>query len=201
MLGGKEVNTLQVSVHNIQHVGWKSVLGVGLMCMVVGLSTASWAASAREIDASVDTILEQFQKDVSGASTLLETAKGVLTFPRILKAGFVFGGEYGEGAIRIGGKSVDYYNLVAASFGFQFGAQAKTVIMAFMEEGALAKFRNASGWEVGVDASVAIIAIGAGASVDTTKLNEPIVAFVFDQKGLMYNLSLEGSKITKLDKK
>lgn len=158
------------------------------------------AASAKEIDASVDVILDKFKKDVTGAEDLLKSAKGVLTFPRVFKGGFVFGGEYGEGALQVGGKTVDYYSVAAGSWGLQLGGQVKTVILAFMQEDALKQFRNASGWKVGVDGSVAVIAIGAGASVDTAKINEPIVAFVFDQKGLMYNLTLEGSKFTKLNK-
>ncbi|GAG21010.1 unnamed protein product, partial [marine sediment metagenome] len=126
--------------------------------------------------------------------------KGVLVFPKVFKAGFGIGGEYGEGALRIKDKTVDYYNTTAASIGFQLGGQKKTIIIAFMQEDALKKFREASGWKVGVDASVAVIAIGAGGAIDTASINEPIIAFVLDQKGLMYNLTLEGSKITKMQK-
>ena len=121
-------------------------------------------------------------------------------FPKVIKAGVGFGGEYGEGALRIGGKTVDYYNTLAGSFGLQFGAQAKTIVIVFLNEDALKGFRNSDGWKVGVDGSVAVITIGAGTSLDSSKLNEPIVGFVLDQKGLMYNLTLEGSKITKINK-
>jgi len=159
------------------------------------------AATAKEIDVSVDVALENFQKEVKGSEEFLKTAKGVLIFPSVLKAGFGVGGEYGEGALRIDGKSVDYYNTVAGSFGFQFGAQAKTIILVFIQEDALTSFRSAKGWEVGADGSVALVNLGAGGSIDTTNIKDPIVAFVFGQKGLMYNLTLEGSKFTKLDKK
>jgi lipid-binding SYLF domain-containing protein len=175
--------------------------GIGL-----ALLTGSWgadsafAASAREIDVSVDVALEKFEADVSGAKQLLASAKGVLMFPKVIKAGFGFGGEYGEGAMRIGGKTVDYYNTIAGSFGLQFGAQAKTIMLVFLDEGALNQFRESKGWKAGVDGSVAVIAIGAGTSLDTTKLNNPIVGFVLDQKGLMYNLTLEGSKFSKINK-
>ncbi len=158
------------------------------------------AASAKEIDTSVEVILDKFKKDVTGAEDILKSAKAVLTFPRVYKGGFVFGGEYGEGALQVNGKTVDYYSVAAASFGFQLGGQVKTIILAFMQKDALEQFQKASGWQVGVDGSVAVIAIGAGGSVDTTKTNEPIVAFIFDQKGLMYNLTLEGSKFSQLDK-
>ena len=130
----------------------------------------------------------------------MRTAKGVLVFPKVYKAGIGIGGEYGEGALRIGGKTVDYYNTVAASIGFQLGAQAKTIILVFMERDALKKFRASEGWEVGVDGSVAIIDIGAGGTIDSTSIKDPIVGFVLSQKGLMFNLTLEGSKFTKLEK-
>jgi lipid-binding SYLF domain-containing protein len=157
--------------------------------------------TAREIDVSVDVALENFEKEIQGGKEFLRGAKGVLVFPKVIKAGVGIGGEYGEGALRIGGKTVDYYNTAAASIGFQLGAQAKSVILVFMQQEALKKFRNSAGWEVGVDGSVALITLGAGGSIDTTKIKDPIVGFVFGQKGLMYNLTLEGSKFTKVDKK
>ncbi len=125
----------------------------------------------------------------------------MLLLPHVIKAGFGFGGEYGEGALRVDGKSVDYYNIASASFGFQFGAQEKTVVLVFMNEDALNGFRRGEGWKAGVDGSVALVTLGADAAVDTTKIKDPIVGFVFGQKGLMYNLTLEGSKFTKLDKR
>ena len=100
--------------------------------------------------------------------------------------------------MRINGKTVDYYSTAAASIGFQLGAQAKTVILVFMQDKALKNFRDSSGWEAGVDGSVALVELGAGGSIDTTNIKDPIVGFVFSNKGLMYNLTLEGSKFTKL---
>jgi len=164
------------------------------------LAKHSYAATAKEIDVSVDVALERFQKEVSGANDFLQSAKGVLVFPSVYKAGFVVGGEYGEGALRIDGKTVDYYSTVAGSWGLQLGAQKKTVILVFMQNEALKKFRNSEGWKAGVDGSVALITVGVGGSIDTTKIKDPIVGFVFGQKGLMYNLTLEGSKYTKLEK-
>ena len=108
------------------------------------------------------------------------------------------GGEYGEGALRMGGKTVDYYNTAAASIGFQLGAQSKRVIIVFMENEALKKFRASQGWEAGVDGSVALVEMGTGGSIDTYNIKDPIVGFVFGNKGLMYNLTLEGSKYTKI---
>ena len=174
-----------------------TVLLVGFMCGV--MVDGAIAATAEKIDADVNACLKNFE-DIGGAREVIKKAKGVLVFPKVFKAGFGIGGEYGEGALRIKGKTVGYYNTAAASLGFQFGGQKKTIIIAFMQKDALKKFRQASGWKVGVDASVAVIAVGAGGAIDTASINEPIIAFVLDQKGLMYNLTLEGSKITKMVK-
>ena len=163
-------------------------------------SHVAQAATAKEIDVSVEVALDRFKNDVKGASEFLANAKGVLVIPNVIRVGFGLGGEYGEGALIVGGKTVDYYNTVAASFGFQIGAQSKNIIIIFMEETALTKFRDSLGWRAGVDGSVALIDQGAGSSVDTNNLQHPIVGFVFGLKGLMVNLSLEGSKFTKLIK-
>jgi len=175
------------------------VIGLALLAGCWGADVAK-AATAREIDVSVDVALENFEKDVAGSKPFLAGAKGLLVFPKVIKAGVGFGGEYGEGALRIGGKTVDYYNTMAASFGLQFGAQAKTIVIVFLNEDALKGFRSSDGWKVGVDGSVAVITIGAGTSLDSSKVNEPIVGFVLDQKGLMYNLTLEGAKFSKMKK-
>ena len=157
------------------------------------------AASAAEIDADVAGALDAFQK-IEGAPAFLGIARGVLVFPKVYKAGIGVGGEYGEGALRVGGKTVDYYSTAAASIGFQLGAQSKSIFVIFTDEAALAKFRASEGWKVGVDGSVALIDIGVGKTVDTNNIEDPVIGFVFGQKGLMYNLTLEGSKFTKLKK-
>ena len=168
-----------------------------ILSMISGAGTAL-AKSAKEIDISVDVALEQFEEDIKGGKEFLNSAKGVLVFPSVIKAGIGVGGEYGEGALRIGGKTADYYSTAAASIGFQLGAQSKRVIVVFMQEAALKKFRESQGWEAGVDGSVALIKLGAGGTIDTTNIKSPIVGFVFSNKGLMYNLTLEGSKYTKI---
>jgi len=119
-------------------------------------------------------------------------------FPSVIKAGFGIGGEYGEGALRVGGATVEYYSTVAASIGFQLGAQSKAVFLVFMQDEALQSFREANGWKVGVDGSVAIIEIGAGASLDTVNFEDPILGFILTNAGLMFNATLEGSKYTKI---
>lgn len=158
------------------------------------------AADAHEIDQRTNKALNILYDDVRGSRSLVSKARGVLVFPHVYKAAIGIGGEYGEGALRVGGRTVDYYNIVSASYGFQLGAQRKSIIMLFMEPGALEHFRNSRNFKVGADASVALIKVGAEATVDTKTMNKPIMAFVIDQNGLMYDLSLEGSKITKIDK-
>ncbi|HPJ92894.1 MAG TPA: YSC84-related protein [Deltaproteobacteria bacterium] len=169
-----------------------------LLAVAVGETNA---ATAKEIDVSVDVALDNFVKQVRGGTEFLNSAKGVLVFPNVYKAGlFWLGGEYGEGALRIGGRTVDYYNTVAGAIGPQLGAQKKTLILVFMQDEALNKFRKGEGWEIGVDGSVALINVGVGETIDTTTIKEPIVAFVFNQQGLMGNITLEGAKFTKLNK-
>lgn len=177
---------------------WARAWAVWFALVIAGLPLAASAKSAAEIDAEVDAALGEFRETVKGSEGLLAKADGVLVFPSVIKAGIGIGGEYGEGALRVGGETVDYYSTAAASIGFQLGAQAKTVILVFLDPDALAKFRNSSGWEVGVDGSVALIEVGAGGAINTANIQSPIVGFVIGQKGLMYNLTLEGTKMTKV---
>jgi lipid-binding SYLF domain-containing protein len=171
-----------------------------MLLSVFIFSMNTHAASSVEIDIEVEAAIKKFKVEVAGADKFLAKAEGVLVFPDVVKAGFGIGGEYGEGALLIKGKTVDYYNTAAASIGFQFGAQFKTVMLIFLKKDALKKFRNSSGWEAGVDGSVALIELGAAKDINSINIEDPIVGFVFSNKGLMYNLTLEGSKITKLDK-
>lgn len=158
------------------------------------------AASAYEIDVGVDETLDRFFYRIGGARELAHKAVGILVFPSIVKAGFGFGGEYGEGALRIRGRTAGYYNTLSASFGFQLGVQERSVIIMFMTPEALDQFRRTAGWKVGVDGSVAIVTLGVGGSIDTNKITSPVVGFILDPKGLMYNLTLEGSKISRIDR-
>jgi lipid-binding SYLF domain-containing protein len=174
--------------------------GIALIAafMLLAANGLAKAASAGEINASVNATLDRFYRQIPGARELSARATGVLVFPTVLKAGFGVGGEYGEGAMRVGGKTVG--NTISASFGFQLGAQARSVIIMFMTPEALAGFRRVEGFKVGVDGSVAIIVVGAGGSIDTDKVTSPVIGFILDPKGLMYNLTLEGSKITRISR-
>jgi len=175
------------------------IIIIALVVIFAGFSMVDMAkaVTAETINVGVTKSLDRL-KAIGGGQTVINKAEGLLVFPSVFKAGIGIGGEYGEGALVIDGKSVDYYSTAAASIGFQLGAQKKTIILAFMDKKALENFRSSMGWKIGADASVAVIALGADGSIDTSKLNQPIVAFVFDPKGLMYNLTLEGAKITKL---
>ena len=173
-----------------------AALVVGLIVMFCFVPVC-YAATAKEIDANVDAALKLFDQ-VKGGKELLQKAKGVLVLPGVFKAGFIVGGEYGDGALRIGGKTVDYYSIAAGSFGLQIGAQKKNVIIVFTDEEALKSFRASAGWKVGADGSVAALNVGAGSSVDLVQAKETIVSVIFDQRGLMANATIEGAKLTKI---
>ena len=177
---------------------------MGLLAVALTLATAQTAqagATAAEIDAGVKKALNKFSTDVKGGKEFLDSAKGVLVFPKIYKGGFVVGAEGGEGALLSGGQTLEYYATGGISWGLQLGAQSKVVVIAFMTQEALEKFRKSSGWKVGVDGSVAMVDVGAGKSLDTKTIKDPVVGFVFGQKGLMANLTLEGSKFEKITPK
>jgi lipid-binding SYLF domain-containing protein len=166
----------------------------------MGCTSAPTREEARISDAKVDATLAHLQQEVKDASNLLHMAKGVLVFPGVLEGAFWGGAEYGsDGALRIGGRTVDYYNIAALSFGAQFGAQQKDVIFLFMDSNALQDFRKSAGWTVGLDGKVTLVTVGAEGSINSQIYNKPILAFVVDQKGLIAGVSLEGAKITKRD--
>jgi lipid-binding SYLF domain-containing protein len=168
--------------------------------MLVLTSSFASAATRDVIDAKVKAALATFAKESPAGMELMEKAAGVLVFPDVIKVGFGVGGEYGEGSLLIDGETQAYYATAAGSFGFQLGAQFKAELIMFMTEAALEGFRASNGWEAGVDGSVAVVTVGVGGTIDTNTVQQPIVAFVFSNRGLMYNLTLEGSKITKIDR-
>lgn len=172
---------------------------IGVIAAIL-FTSPGLAASADKIDRESNKALQIFREEVNGAEVFLTQAAGYLVFPRVIKIGIGIGAETGEGVLRVGGKTVAYYRTSAGSIGFQLGAQAKSMVIAFMTKDALDKFRNSSGWKVGVDGSIALIDLGVGKTIDSTNLLDPVVGFIFGSKGLMYNLTLEGSKFTKLDK-
>ena len=164
------------------------------------LPSVSQAKTAQEIDASVNAAMQRFDQQVKGGAEFLATAKGVLVLPEVVKAAFVFGGQYGEGALRVGGQTFGYYSYGGGSWGASIGIQTKDIILVFRDPEALKNFENSSGWRAGVDGSVTLVNVGAGTDLSTMQINQPIVGFVVGQKGLMFDVSLTGSKITKLQR-
>ena len=158
------------------------------------------AASKEEIDAETREAVQAFYKHTAAGHELAKKAAAMLVFPNVIKAGIGIGGEYGEGALLVKGKTAAYYSIAAASIGFQLGAQARSQIVLFMNDKVLGDFRNSQGWKAGVDGSVALATLGAGGSIDSETAKKPIIGFIFSNKGLMYNLTFEGSKITRIDK-
>ena len=152
-----------------------------------------------QIDEGVDSTLSRLYSQVNGSRELVAKADGVLVFPRVIAAGLVVGGEYGKGALRIKGRHAGYYSLTSVSIGFQAGAQSKAIVVLFMTKEALDKFRASPGWDVGADASVALVKVGANGSIDTTTATNPVQVIVLTNAGLMANLNLEGTKISRLD--
>lgn len=165
---------------------------------ILGTGVTSDVAARGDLDAEVQSTLRQFHRQVRGTRELVASAAAVLVFPTVVKAGIGIGGEYGEGVLLARGRPPEYYNTASASVGFQLGAQARSIIIVFMTEDALAGFQRVNGWKVGVDGSVTLINVGAAGSLDTSRIASPIVGFIFDGKGLMYNLTLEGSKISRM---
>lgn len=158
------------------------------------------AASRVEIDAKSAEALEAFYRHTSAGRELARKAHGVLIFPEVVKAGIGIGGEYGEGKLMSGDKTLGYYNIVSASIGFQLGAQLRSVVILFMTKEAYDAFLKTEGWKAGVDGSVAIASLGAGGEIDTNTVREPVIGFIFSNRGLMYNLTLEGSKISRINR-
>ena len=168
--------------------------------VLLAFATLASAASKDEIDAEVKEAIGNFYKSTSAGEELSKKAAGMLVFPNVIKAGVGVGGEFGEGALVVKGKTVAYYNIAAASIGFQLGAQARSQVVLFMNDKVLGKFRDSKGWKAGVDGSVALATLGAGGAIDTETAKKPIIGFIFSNKGLMYNLTFEGSKITRINK-
>ena len=162
------------------------------------LATESDAAKRQEIDAKVRGTLSRLYGTVKGSKELVSKANGVLVFPSVLKVGFIAGGEYGEGSLHVGGKTVGYYSTVSGSFGLQAGAQSKAVIFLFMTHDALSSFRNSKGWSVGGEGSVALLKVGANGVIDTTTATAPVEAIVLTNAGLMGDVSLSGTKVSRL---
>jgi lipid-binding SYLF domain-containing protein len=164
------------------------------------LSAASFSASKAQIDERVHVTMHKFYALNPQNKDLVERAKGILVFPRITKGGIGVGGQFGEGVLRIDGKTDGYYSVSSASVGLTLGLAKHSEIILFMTQEALDKFTTSHGWSIGADTGVAVLSKGAGGAYDTETLQRPILGFVFGEKGLIGDVSLEGTKINKLDR-
>jgi lipid-binding SYLF domain-containing protein len=171
------------------------VVGVGVM-----LAAPAWAETAAEIDAGVEAARDACAANVAGCEAAAEKAQGMLVFPKVTKGAIGIGGSYGEGALIVDDKPAGYYSTAAASIGLQLGGETFSQIIMFMTPAALEGFRNSSGWEAGANAKVTMVDQGKAADIRSIIADNPVIAFVFGQQGLMGDLSVEGAKITKLDR-
>lgn len=176
----------------------RTVLSIMLLTLTLVPLRSALAASASEINRDVAASLATLYQTTPGAKTLASKAKGILVFPNIVKAGLIVGGQYGDGALREKGKTVAYYRSIAGSFGLQAGVQSFGYVLLFMDHASLRYLEESEGWEIGTGPSVVILDKGFAKNLSSTTLQKGVYAFIFDQKGLMAGIGLQGSKITKI---
>lgn len=183
----------------------KARLGAGLLAVALAMTvtisaTPAFAASAAEINREVDAAVASMSAAVPDTRKLASQAKAVLVFPNIVKAGFLFGAQYGEGALRQRGKTVGYYNTAAASYGLQAGAQKFGYALFFMTDSAVKYLNDSGGFELGMGPSIVVLDTGTATAFTSSTIQSDIYAVFFDQRGLMAGLGLQGSKISRMDK-
>jgi lipid-binding SYLF domain-containing protein len=186
-----------------RHVIAAATLGLALAlgaCSTTSADRGGPTASEKRasIDTDVTAALSKLYAQDPESRALVSKARGVLVFPKVVSAGFVVGGSYGQGSLLVGGQPVGYYSTTAGSVGLLAGADSKAVYILFMTDESLNKFRASNGWTAGADASVSLINTGASASVDTQTGKQPVVGYVLTNAGLMANLALDGTKISRL---
>jgi lipid-binding SYLF domain-containing protein len=195
---GEEMNShLDVRLEGVTRTVWAVAAAIALS---IGPDPAS-AAGASEISRDAQAALKNLYATVPAAKTVGAKAQAVLVFPKITKAGLGVGGQYGDGALIKGGKTVAYYNTSGLSTGLQAGAQQYGYAMFFMNDAALKQLDKSEGFEVGVGPSIVVMDDGKAKTTTTTTMKDDIYAFIFSQKGLMAGLGLQGNKITKINPK
>jgi lipid-binding SYLF domain-containing protein len=192
--------TQEATMHKRHFLATLGLAAVLAACSTTSPNVASDPSAKRNsIDANVSGAMDKLYSQVTGSRELVEKARGVLVFPSVVSAGFVVGGSYGQGALRVHGQTQGYYSTTAGSVGLLAGADSKAVYILFMNDESLDKFRASNGWTAGADASVSIIKAGADASVDTETMKQPVIGYVLTNAGLMANLSIDGTKVSKLN--
>jgi lipid-binding SYLF domain-containing protein len=166
--------------------------------LTLGSPRSLQAATAEELDSEANNALQTLYRTTPAARDMARVAKGILVFPRIVKGGFIFGGQYGEGALRVGGKTTGYYRSIAASYGLQAGAQTFGYALFFLDDASLRYLKDSDGWEIGVGPSIVIMDEGKARSFSTTTAKSGVYAFFFSQHGLMAGLGITGSKISEI---
>jgi lipid-binding SYLF domain-containing protein len=179
-------------------VAKRSLLALTMAAVLTLHAAPVLAASAKEIDRKATKALQKLYASTPEAKKLAAKAKGILIFPDIVKGGFIIGGQFGDGALRVNGTTVNYYRSVAGSYGLQAGVQSFGYAMMFMDDASLAYLDQSDGWEIGSGPSVVVVDKGAGKTLSSTTLRSGVYAFIFGQKGLMAGVGLQGSKITKI---
>jgi len=169
-----------------------------VLFILLAIPLTSFAKSSAEIDAAIDSALERFSEEIQGSDSYLDGSRGILVIPKMIKAGVILGMEYGEGALIVDDVKVQYFRAFTTSLGLQVGVGSKDLIILFFDDTAMDDFLYSSGWEVGVDGSIAFLSMGIGGSIDTIESQDPIVGFVFGHKGLIAGMSMEGTKFTKI---
>ncbi len=168
-------------------------------CSTTGSRAAADPSSQRaSIAASAETAMQRLASQIPSSQPLVEKARGVAVFPSVLSAGLGVGGSYGEGALMVDGRIVDYYETISGSVGLLAGAESKALYLLFMDDASLARFRNAPNWTVGADASVTVLDIGATAQIDSKTIQRPVIGYALTNQGLMANLSLDGTRFSKM---
>ena len=177
---------------------FKGFLILTILNFSMSFSNFTFAKNTIEIDAAIESALTRFKDEITGSQAYLDGARGTLVIPRMIKAGVILGMEYGEGALIVDGIKVQYYRAFSTSLGIQLGVGAKDLVILFFDDDAMDDFLYSSGWQAGVDGTVALWNMGAGGSIDTTESQDPIVGFVFGHKGIIAGVSMEGTKFTKI---
>ena len=177
---------------------FKGFLILTILNFSMSFSNFTFAKNTIEIDAAIESALTRFTDEITGSQAFLDGARGTLVIPRMIKAGVILGMEYGEGALIVDGIKVQYYRAFSTSLGIQLGVGAKDLVILFFDDDAMDDFLYSSGWQAGVDGTIALWNMGVGGSIDTTESQDPIVGFVFGHKGIIAGLSMEGTKFTKI---
>lgn len=181
---------------NIRHSAMSYLFTIAALLAVGLFHSGAYAATAEDLNKESAHALQEFYKSNPLAHDISKKARATLVFPNIVKAGLVFGGSYGEGVLIKGGKYVDYYNSVAASWGLQAGAQSYGYVVYLMSEKAVKYLEDSKGWEIGVGPTVVVVNEGVAKNLSSSTLKDDAYAFIFDQQGLMAGVSIEGTKIS-----